>query len=81
MLVALEGNLRFRMSAELKERWSAACDARKISQQDAITSLLEFFVAQDGMVQAAILGQIPLRNDTIELAIRAVARQRREGQK
>lgn len=74
MVVSLEENLRFRISRDLKERWTRACEERKISQQDAINALVEFFVDRDELVQLMILGQVSRSADLVRLALRSDAR-------
>ncbi len=54
----LEENLRIRISTDLKERWTAACERKKISQQDAINEMMEWFLGQEDLVQSMIFGQI-----------------------
>lgn len=66
-------NFRFRVPAELKRKWVAMCDDRKITQQDAITALLWYTTEQDALTQAMLLGQQPARPDLIEVVLRRLS--------
>lgn len=49
-------NLRIRVPEQLKDLFEAACARKKVSQQQAVVSLMEWFVAQPGMLQSLVLG-------------------------
>lgn len=63
-------NLRFRVSESLKQRWTETCSARKISQQDAINALMEWFVNQQELTQLMITGQVTASKDLIETVLK-----------
>lgn len=52
-------NVRIRVSPELKSKWDAMLAGRKISQQDAAVSLMEWLVEQEPLIQTMVLGQVP----------------------
>lgn len=66
-------NLRIRMSPSTKATFDALIKRKKISQQDAIVSLVTMLMAQDDVVQSVLLGQILPHPDVVELAIRRLA--------
>ena len=51
-------NVRARVKPELADRWRVTIDARKITQQAALESLLGWIVEQDSLTQAMIFGQV-----------------------
>lgn len=51
-------DLRVRLRPGLKEKLDDAIGAKKTSQQSAVNELVAWFVAQDGMLQSLILGQV-----------------------
>ena len=63
-------NVRFRMDPVRKGKWLALCEEKKISQQDAMESLLDFLFVQDETVQSMLLGQTRARDDLIEVVLR-----------
>ena len=63
-------NVRFRMDPVRKAKWLALCEAKKISQQDAMEALLDFVFVQDETVQSMLLGQTKARDDLIEVVLR-----------
>ena len=63
-------DLRVRLVDDLKERMDKAFAARKISQVEAVNALVHWFVLQDPMVQAMVLGQIPADDDLIATVLR-----------
>jgi hypothetical protein len=63
-------NVRFRMDPVRKAKWLALCAEKKISQQDAMESLLDFVFVQDEMVQSMLLGQTKAKDDLIEVVLR-----------
>lgn len=69
MLMSLTGNLRFRLDGVLKERWIATCDARKISQQEAVNALIGWFTSQDELTQLMIFQQVTPKPDLIETVL------------
>lgn len=71
--------LIFRVNESTKDRWDAATAGRKISQQEAGRSLVEWFVTLDELTQAMILGQIPATEELIEIALRTAAKRPVEG--
>lgn len=67
-------NIRFRMDPVRKDRWLALCEAKKISQQDAIEAIIDLVLAQDDTVQSMMLGQTKAREDLVELVLRRMAK-------
>lgn len=72
-------NFRFSVDAKLKERWVQTCAERKISQQDAITSLMEFVLNQDEVAQLMLFNQARPRPDLIEVVLRRLAEKAKSG--
>ncbi len=52
-------NLRIRVLESINTQLSAFCADRKISKQDAIDGLLEWFLEQDETLQLLIVGRVP----------------------
>lgn len=59
MIVAEQEMIRVRLEPELKERWETTLQGRKISQQRAVTSLIDWLTQQEPLVQAMIFNQVP----------------------
>jgi hypothetical protein len=78
MVVNLDENFRFRVSPDLKSRWVALCERKKISQQNAITALMELAIVQDELAQSMIFGQTPAAPDLIDVVLRRMGRTRAE---
>ena len=55
-------DLRVRLGPDLKGRLDAVLNARKVSQQVGMVEVVEWFVSQDAMVQAMVLGLIPVED-------------------
>lgn len=51
--------IRIRVSPDLKAKWSAMLEKRKISQQAAVVALMDWIVDQDPLLQLSIFGQVP----------------------
>lgn len=58
MMKAEPKNLRIVVENALHETWADLCERKRISQQAAIHSLLQWFLDQDDLVQSGIFGQI-----------------------
>jgi hypothetical protein len=58
------------MNGEIRSRFDAQIERSGISLKSAIERLLTFYCDQDELTQAMILGQIPPREDVIELILR-----------
>jgi len=54
-----ESDLRVRLDPGLKSRLMARFDATSTSQIRGVNALVAWFVAQDELVQAQVLGQVP----------------------
>jgi hypothetical protein len=72
MVVTLDENFRFRVSSDLKARWAGLCERKKISQQDAITALMELVLVQDEITQSMMFGQTPAAPDLIAVVLRRI---------
>lgn len=73
MVVASTENFRFRLTTHLKDQWKSLCDGKNISQQDAVESLLKWFVRQDDDLQSMILGQTKVKPDLVRLVLMRLA--------
>lgn len=73
-VVSSKTNLIFRLDEETKHAWANATDARKISQQEAGAALISWFLTQDEITQAMILGQIPPADDLARLVLARMVR-------
>ncbi len=69
MFVAELENLRIRVDAHLNRSFGDFSERKKISKQDAINSLLAWFLDQDGLLQSLIVGQIESDDHTQVAAI------------
>ena len=69
MVVSSDQGLRIRVPEDLKRSWLSLCEAKKISQQDAATSLLAWIVSQDDLVQSMVLGQVQPSADLVTLVL------------
>jgi hypothetical protein len=70
--VAHDENLNYRVPGHLKEKWAGSCEKKRISQTAGIIAVMEFYLAQDEVMQSMILGQIPADDDLIELVLKRV---------
>ena len=52
-------SIRLPISPEQEARWEAMLAIKKISQQDALYAIMDWFVVQEPLIQSVILGQIP----------------------
>ena len=77
LVVANVENFKFRVSPDLKKRWLAFCETKRISQRDAIVATVEFLLAQDEVIQSMLLGQVQSSPDLIELVLRRLAKPRK----
>ncbi len=67
----LTDSLRVRISPSMKEKVDAAFNGQKISQQDGVIALIEFFLTLDDVGRALVLGQIqPSAEDIASLILR-----------
>lgn len=68
MLMALEkSSLRINVDADLHTKWTKMCEQKRITQQDAMESLLGWFIGQDDLAQSGVLRQINLTPSLLEL--------------
>ena len=52
-------SVRLPLSPERLKRWEFVLGVKKISQQDALYAILDWFVEQEPLIQSMVLGQIP----------------------
>ena len=81
MFVATKENLRIRLGPELKEALDAFQAKKKLSQQDTVKSLLEWFLRQEGMVQSLIVGHVDeeYRGQVAELVLERMKQPKHRG--
>jgi hypothetical protein len=60
-------SIRIRLEPELRAKWQGVLDARKISQQKAVTAMIGWLVEQDPLMQTMLFDQVP-ETDKAELA-------------
>ncbi len=60
-------NIRTRVPAAVKKRWDAMLDEHRISQQDAVLSLIEWCLDEDPLTRAMVFRQVPSK-DRAELS-------------
>lgn len=65
-------SIRLPLEGDRLKRWEDMLDARKISQQQAVYSLIDWIVQQPPMVQSMVLGQIPPDAGLVEHVLRAL---------
>jgi DUF917 family protein len=51
-------NLKVRLKPAIKTAWDELLERKKISQQDAGTSLIQWILDQDDVLQSMVLGQV-----------------------
>lgn len=73
MVMAQRINLRLNVDADLHTKWTDMCDRKRITQQDAIEAVLEWFLGQDDLAQSGVLGQIALVPRLIHILIERAA--------
>ena len=61
-------NMRTRLRSDLKREWDALLDSKRITQQDAIESMIQFVLGSEPLVQSMFFQQIPPTPELIELA-------------
>lgn len=59
--------IRVRVKGPTKERWDKMLEDRKMSQQDAVVSLIEFILGEEPLTQNMIFQQTDV-NDRAELS-------------
>ena len=74
--MADQQSIKARFPDDLTKRWRATLTARKISQQDALTALAAWIVAQDSLVQAIVFGQVEQRDhaDLAKMVLKRMAK-------
>lgn len=67
--------MRIVVETDLMEKWKKILDERKISQQRAVISLMEWIVGQEPLIQLVIFGQVPAaeRRQLSQLVIERLA--------
>jgi hypothetical protein len=78
MVVALQDereNLRIRVLEAINTSLTDFCERKRINKQDTIDGLLAWFLAQDGMLQSLILGQVDeqYRGQVAKLVLEQIA--------
>jgi hypothetical protein len=78
MVVALQDereNLRIRVLESINASLTEFCERKRINKQDTIDGLLAWFLAQDGMLQSLILGQVDeqYRGQVAKLVLERIA--------
>jgi hypothetical protein len=58
-----------RVPPELKKKWQAVCTSRKIVENTAGRTLVEWFVQQNDLVQLMVLGQLAPTEELMRLAV------------
>lgn len=72
-------SLRVRMPPEQKVAWIELCDRKKISQQDAVTSLLQWLLEQEDIVQSMVIGQTAPDSELVDWILHRLAERRGGG--
>jgi len=71
-------SVRFRVPPETKGAWVALCKKKRITQQDAIESLMRFAMnLEDDVLLSMILGQAEIKDDLILLVLKRMRGKRR----
>ena len=67
--------IRIRVGQPLKAKWDGMLTARKITQQAAVTALIDWITCEDPLTQTMIFGQVPVqdRADLTRLVLKRLA--------
>jgi hypothetical protein len=68
--VAKAGDKIFRLDESREENFAEVLNRTGLSQQKLATRVIEWFMDQDQLVQAMILGQVSSTDDLVELVVR-----------
>jgi hypothetical protein len=71
-------SFRVDLGGDLKADWEKMLSARKITQVAAIDALFRWFIRQDPVVQAMVLGQLPESDDLVKLVLSREKRRQAE---
>ena len=67
MVVSSPESIRIRVDPPLKGPWEKMLEEHRITQQAAITSVMEWLISEDPLTRAMIFKQVPVK-DRLELS-------------
>src|SRR6476620_6681048 len=76
MFVPLSEPVKFRVEPDMKQRWDALLERKKITQQDAGLALVQWLLESDDLLQSMVLGQVNPAEDLAGIVVRRLVKKR-----